>query len=101
VAPPAEAQQPWTGEKTEPHARTHRLHNSVPSHRTLRQPTPNGFSRDIYPCDYHHSVSGATCAAAHRPITSHRMAPLSVEQLFDWGPQAPPSLNRRRRLVQA
>ena len=29
------------------------------------------------------------------------MAPPSVEQLFDWGPQALPSLNRRRRLVQA
>jgi hypothetical protein len=29
------------------------------------------------------------------------MAPLSVEQLFDWGPQAHRSLNRRRRLVQA
>jgi hypothetical protein len=29
------------------------------------------------------------------------MAPLSVEQLIDWRPQAHPALNRRRRLVQA
>jgi hypothetical protein len=29
------------------------------------------------------------------------MGPLSVEKLFVWGPQAHPSLNRRRRLVQA
>ena len=100
VVPPAEARQPWTGE-TEPHARTHRLHNSVRSHGTLRQPTPNGFFRDIYPRDYHHSVRGAACAAAHRPITSRRMAPPFVEQPFHWGPQAHPSLSRRRRLVQA
>ena len=81
VVPPAEARKPWTGE-AEPHAQTDRLHNCIRSHRTLRQPTPNRFYRDIYPRYCHHSVSGAACAAAHRPMTSHRMAPQSVEQLF-------------------
>jgi hypothetical protein len=99
VTPPTEALQLSTGE-TEPHARTHRLHNSVRSRGTLRQPTPNGIFREIHPSDYHHSARGAACAAAHRPITARRMALPFVVQPFHWGPRAHPSLSRQR-LVQA
>ena len=100
MVPSAEARQPWIGEP-ESHARTHRLqYYSVRSHRTLRQLPPNGFFRDIYPRAYHHSVSGAACAVTHWAITSYRIAPSSVEQLFHWGRQAHPSLSRRRRLVE-
>ena len=97
---PTEALQLSTDD-TEPHARTYRLHNSVRSHRTLRQPPPNGSFWDICARASRNSIGGAAGAAHHRSLTSRRMASPIAEQLIYRGRQAHYSLGRRPPLVKA